>query len=502
MSDYTLDGQEFDTVVLGTGLVESIVACEIANSAAADSDEGRKVLHIDRNPYYGGSFACFSLSAFIEWATTFRDCRQTPFVEIVVAGGGGGVSGSEPISFIINQTTTREECDTKKSIAAALQPFCSGSDASSFDMKTCEAALSLLLENDRKYAIELAPKLALCRGDMIDLLIDLRIGEYVQFKGVEHSYIVHNGKIEKVPESKEDVFASKTLSLIEKRKLMRLMTVIADDDECQKLMDEAAQSSEQDFGQFMQSKFKFDGKLLDAVVYSVARADAVHRLGAAEGCERVRKYVRAMGRYGRMAYLCAMYGGGSELAQAFCRLCAVSGGTYILGEHVEISQKDGDAGFTVKTSEHGTVKAKSIVMDPVYDPEAVFEKDNAVSRAFCILDRAILGDDTTAILCHVDGQSATSLLYLTQATLAVPSGQSILYAWSPGPLTSDKRVQLQRALYDVSADATSLFTAYFEVCDAKCASKGYFGTGAPDSLVDFDSTVQRAQHIVKCIHQG
>ncbi|KAJ1846542.1 hypothetical protein LPJ73_004502, partial [Coemansia sp. RSA 2703] len=281
MSDYSLDGQEFDTVVLGTGLVESIVASEIANSTLPDSEEGRKVLHIDRNPYYGGNFACFSLSAFIEWATTFRDSRQTPNVEIVL----DGVSDSHSMTFIVNQTAVQEECDAKRSTAAALQPFFS-SDTTNFDIEACEAALSQLLENDRKYAIELAPKLALCRGDMIDLLIDLRIGEYVQFKGVEHNYLVHNGKIEKVPESKEDVFASKTLSLIEKRKLMRLMTVIADDDECQKLLDEAAQTSEQDFAQFMQNKFKFDGKLLDAVVYSVARADGVHRLGAAEGCER------------------------------------------------------------------------------------------------------------------------------------------------------------------------------------------------------------------------
>ncbi|KAJ1828088.1 hypothetical protein LPJ73_008637, partial [Coemansia sp. RSA 2703] len=234
----------------------------------------------------------------------------------------------------------------------------------------------------------------------------------------------------------------------------------------------------------------FDGKLLDAVVYSVARADGVHRLGAAEGCERVKKYVRAMGRYGRMAYLCAMYGGGSELAQAFCRLCAVSGGTYILGENVEIAQEDDSSGFTVKTSEHGTVKTKNIVMDPIYDPEAVFDKEAAVSRAFRILEKPVLGDDTTAVVSHVDSQVVTSLLYLTQATLAVPSGQSIIYAWSPGPLTSQKRMQLQRALDDVSSDANSLFTAYFEVSDAKCANGRYFGTGAPDSLVDFDNTVQ------------
>lgn len=39
-----------------------------------------------------------------------------------------------------------------------------------------------------------------------------------------------------------------------------------------------------------------------------------------------------MGRFGKGAYLCPLYGGGSEIAQAFCRVCAVYGGIYILNQ--------------------------------------------------------------------------------------------------------------------------------------------------------------------------
>lgn len=39
-----------------------------------------------------------------------------------------------------------------------------------------------------------------------------------------------------------------------------------------------------------------------------------------------------MGRFGKGAYLCPLYGGGSEIAQAFCRVCAVYGGIYILDQ--------------------------------------------------------------------------------------------------------------------------------------------------------------------------
>ncbi|XP_065058795.1 rab proteins geranylgeranyltransferase component A 1-like [Rhopilema esculentum] len=51
---------EFDAIVLGTGLTESIVA-------AALSRIGKKVLHLDRNEYYGGQWATFSFEDFLVW---------------------------------------------------------------------------------------------------------------------------------------------------------------------------------------------------------------------------------------------------------------------------------------------------------------------------------------------------------------------------------------------------------------------------------------------------
>lgn len=39
----------------------------------------------------------------------------------------------------------------------------------------------------------------------------------------------------------------------------------------------------------------------------------------AEGLKSVKVYLQSLGRYGNSAYLCPLYGVGSELAQAFCR---------------------------------------------------------------------------------------------------------------------------------------------------------------------------------------
>lgn len=41
------------------------------------------------------------------------------------------------------------------------------------------------------------------------------------------------------------------------------------------------------------------------------------------------RFLNSFGRFGRMAYITCMYGS-AELSQAFCRLCAVYGGIYML----------------------------------------------------------------------------------------------------------------------------------------------------------------------------
>ncbi|XP_057574461.1 rab proteins geranylgeranyltransferase component A 1 isoform X1 [Hippopotamus amphibius kiboko] len=51
---------EFDVVVIGTGLPESIIA-------AACSRSGQRVLHVDSRSYYGGNWASFSFSGLLSW---------------------------------------------------------------------------------------------------------------------------------------------------------------------------------------------------------------------------------------------------------------------------------------------------------------------------------------------------------------------------------------------------------------------------------------------------
>ncbi|XP_043851675.1 rab proteins geranylgeranyltransferase component A 2-like [Dromiciops gliroides] len=57
---------EFDVIVVGTGLPESIIA-------AACSRSGQSVLHIDSRSYYGGNWAGFSFSGLLSWIKEYQE---------------------------------------------------------------------------------------------------------------------------------------------------------------------------------------------------------------------------------------------------------------------------------------------------------------------------------------------------------------------------------------------------------------------------------------------
>ncbi|KAJ1939504.1 hypothetical protein FBU59_004099 [Linderina macrospora] len=277
---------------------------------------------------------------------------------------------------------------------------------------------------------------------------------------------------------------------------MRLLTTVADPDQLAQLISD---HGNEDFKTVLQEQFKLSGNLLAAVLYAVARATGP--ISVHQGCLRVEKYVNSIGRYGRMAFLSSMYGSGAELAQAFCRSCAVAGGTYVLAEPVTQITKT-ESGYTVELA-HGTVRTKSLIMHPSYLPEtALSETELPIARRFTVLDSPALGDDTTSMLSFVDGDCVVSMLYLTSSTMVVPSGKALVYAWTRGAYKQVKEV-LERAIdCAVGAKARRLMSVGLE-CRTLAPSGGFTCTpGMPDESVDMDSAVVAAQAILDKFFAG
>lgn len=57
---------EFDVVIVGTGLPESILA-------AACSRSGQRVLHVDSRSYYGGNWASFNFAGLLSWLKEYQE---------------------------------------------------------------------------------------------------------------------------------------------------------------------------------------------------------------------------------------------------------------------------------------------------------------------------------------------------------------------------------------------------------------------------------------------
>jgi Rab GDP dissociation inhibitor len=86
---------------------------------------------------------------------------------------------------------------------------------------------------------------------------------------------------------------------------------------------------------------------------------------ARQTIDRIILYTRSMARYGKSPYIYPLYGLG-ELPQAFARLSAIYGGTYMLDKKISSVNVDDNGVFTGVTSDGETVRAKQVIGDPSY----------------------------------------------------------------------------------------------------------------------------------------
>lgn len=147
-------------------------------------------MHIDSKEYYGSRHASLTLSELLTWAQV--QC-QSPSVYT-------SVSYSFP-----------------------------GQD----DPLSCPASL---LSESRQYSLSLAPALVPSIGHSIDSLVKSTVSRYGSFRLLDTMGVIQPSgatselsTLRIVPSSKEDVFKDKTLSLIAKRKLMKLLQFVVGD---------------------------------------------------------------------------------------------------------------------------------------------------------------------------------------------------------------------------------------------------------------------------------
>ncbi len=160
-------------------------------------------------------------------------------------------------------------------------------------------------------------------------MISSNICRYTEFRAVDKVLTVLNGKLDVVPGSRADIFTKKNVSIVEKRLLMKFITQCVEEE---KREDEFKEFPED--GKFvdLMSQQKLTKNLIHYILYSMCMGS--EELTSKEGLGRIKTYLTSIGRYGNTPFLFPMFGCG-EIPQCFCRLCAVFGGVYWLGQPIK-----------------------------------------------------------------------------------------------------------------------------------------------------------------------
>lgn len=153
---------------------------------------------------------------------------------------------------------------------------------------------------------------------------------------------------------------------------------------------------------------KLTDNLIHYILYSMCMGN--NETTFKEGLDKIRMYLTSIGRYGNTPYLFPMFGCG-EIPQCFCRLCAVFGGIYWLGQPVsDVNVIDSENDEKIVTMKFGDeiITSKKLVcgldsnlMDINVNPI------NYISRAVFITTKPVGG---SSVNTEMDGGGVV-LLY-------------------------------------------------------------------------------------------
>jgi len=177
-------------------------------------------------------------------------------------------------------------------------------------------------------------------------------------------------------------------------------------------------------------KFKLEAGTIDFSGHALALHlnDDYLDQSAAPTLSKIRLYFESLARHLKSPYIYPLYGLG-ELPQAFARLSAIYGGTYMLNKPIEdILYENGR--FVGVRSEGDVAKAKFVIGDPTYFRNKV-DSSGKVVRIICMLDHPVPGTadaDSTQIIIPQKQVGRNNDIYITAVSsshMVAPAGKFI-----------------------------------------------------------------------------
>ncbi|XP_040567423.2 LOW QUALITY PROTEIN: rab proteins geranylgeranyltransferase component A [Lepeophtheirus salmonis] len=399
--------EHFDAVVLGTGFEESILAGAIARA-------GHSILHLDPNDYYGGEWASFNFEGIQGWIESQNSPKESDIVmdcnRILLNDDEDFIPLKKVFSRFsnVNQTWYPQEVKEKEHEA---EKDCNKREPSfentlkecSDDIKNNISSINKVwnqervVSESRKFNLDLIPKLLYTSGPLVELLISSNVSRYLEFKAFNRVLTTTpDGKgLDHVPSSRADVFSTQKISVVEKRILMKFLTFALNYESHYEVYSEYVNKT---FESFLK-KERLTPNLIHFLMNSIALVEKDS--DTLEGLRSTKKFLSSLGRFGsNTPYLWTVFGGG-ELPQAFCRLCAVFGGTYYLGQSVQgIIVKSGSkvSGVIINGGKKTRVLDKFIANEGYLSPDLKsMEESETIYRNISVVKDSVIQTDTEKI---------------------------------------------------------------------------------------------------------
>jgi len=314
---------EYDVIVCGTGMKECILSGLLSVS-------GKKVLHIDRNDYYGAESASLNLTTLFE-----KFGKGEPPKEL-------GPNRDWNVDLI------------PKFVMASGK------------------LVSILLKTKVSRYLE---------WKSVD-------GSYVhqyQAAGMFSS----EKFIHKVPITAEEVFSSPLMSLLEKNRAKNFVQFVMGWDASNPATLKGFDPNRHAMVQVYE-KFGLQETTIDFIGHAIALQtnDSYLRQACGPTIEKCKLYIDSFMRYGGSPFIYPIYGLGG-LPEGFSRLAAIHNGTYMLHKDIDGFEYDDDGKVCGVRAGDEVAKCKLVICDPSYAEESRKKCTGRIVRSICILGAPI-----------------------------------------------------------------------------------------------------------------
>ena len=446
-----MDGSEYDVIIMGTGITESILS-------GLMSLEGRKVLHIDRNPYYGDSGASLNITSL--WKQ-FRPNEEVP-----------------------------KELGANRDWNVDLIP--------KFIMSFGKLVKMIIKTKVSDY-------LSWKSVDGI-FVYQYRKGGFFSKEG---------GKIEKVPATAKEALSSDLMSLFEKRRCHSFMNFVQEFD---LKKPETFKKKEMDprnvtFAEFIKY-WELEDNTIDFLGHAVAlyTTDDFLKRPALEVLEKMQLYIESNGRFGNSPFIYPVYGL-AGIPESFARKCAVYGGTFMLNVTCKSLTYDPDTSMSTFTGvfdgEQGTAKAKLVIANPAYysllGHGHLTKPVSKTIRCICITDHPIANTDNCNAVQIIIPQKQTgrkSDIYVMQIGTSHGVCKKGYYLAICSTTAESKTVDEDlKIAYEIIGPVLYKFVTEEVVYESasKKAQNNWFVTSTLDASSHFESAAENVLEIYKAI---